>query len=507
MGKKPYDGADNLPLLSTNDAPEREKGGGLYPYWVLFVLTGIYFTNQIDRLVLPFVVSDVRKDISFSDGQYSLLIGYGFSIIFVLVGLLIGPLVDRYNRTVILLVGVIFWSTMTLTTGFAKKYVHLLVTRIGLGIGTALCNPAAFAILSDYFPPEKRTLSNSVYSMSIYLGGGLGSILSGVVAKHDIDKNKDGISWRFMFQLFAFIGFGFSALGIFTLREPTRGRFSKSTSVSKPARKFAISETVQYLMASKTAWRFIVAAGIRNMGGLAFGGFVPSYLRTSYPDNVPLLLMIYGGVTCFFGAAASFGGGAISRKLGERTKRAGAYVSAIGTMIGIPFVLGIMFSHKLIHANNAALAFALSCLALEYLTAEVWGGPSSAIISNILPAGMQGIGFAVYFAMISLIGGAGPEILALFLQEFAPAGVSDTRTYITAFIIVASYTLSSLGFLISSRSVEEDIKVKESVEAHGDIPAVSPTRKVVMIVGIVLLSLLTIALVVLSLVLKPKHTH
>jgi MFS family permease len=452
--------------------------------------------NQIDRLVLPYVQTDMNKTIHFTPAQYALLVGYGFTIFFVVVGIFAGPLADRMNRKVLLMSALVFWSAMMVATGYSTEYWHLLVSRLGLGIGTAACNPAAFSILSDYFPPEKRTVANSVYTMGIYFGGGAGSILAGIIA-----QPGHKLKWELLFQVFGFLGFGIAVVGFLTVREPRRGTFSAAATTAKPSRKFTPRETIRYLMAAKTPWLYFTAAGVRTMGGGAFGGFVPGFLRSSFTDNVPKLLFSYGAITLVCGAAASFGGGAIARRWQATNKRAGALIGAIGAVTSLPFVLGIMYSTDLIAKESSALVFALCCLGLEYLTAEVWGGPASAVVSNILPAGMQGTGFSIYFAVSSLIGGAGPSILGLFLTHVVKdTGVGSTRTLITALVIVATYFLSAVGFVAGTANLQEDIDLKEHVEATGQIPEVSRKRFLAFLAAGLVLAYITIVLIVLSLI-------
>jgi MFS family permease len=492
----------NEPLLGRESAQPHPSTG--YAFYVLFVLFCVYLMNQIDRLVFPFIIADIREDFTVTDGQYGLLVGFGFGIFFVIVGLFVGPLADNFSRRNILVAGLVFWSAMTFFSGLAKSYIHLLLARLGLGIGTAACNPPAFSILSDYFPPEKRTLANSIYTMGIYIGGGASSILAGQIAAQR--GTAHAFSWRSLLKIFGYIGFAIGALAILTVREPRRGTFAKPSAdkKDKEARKFTVRETIRYIMATETCWKYFIAAGIRTMGGNAFGGFVPGYLRTSFPDNIPKLLTSYGLITCIFGATASFGGGAIARRWQAKNTRAGALIGAIGAIASLPFVFGIMFATKIAGVGDSGLALALSCLALEYLTAEVWGGPASAIVSSVLPAGMQGTGFSVYFSISAIIGGAGPQILGLLLQAYASAaGISDVKTYITAFFIVATYVLGALGFILATRNLKKDAALKEEVEVTGVVPELPPLRVLAFKLGAGLLTALTITLVVLSLVLTP----
>jgi len=53
----------------------------------------------------------------------------------VVAGLPLARLADTKSRSVVLLVGVVFWSAMVLLTGFVKTFWQLLLLRIFLGIG------------------------------------------------------------------------------------------------------------------------------------------------------------------------------------------------------------------------------------------------------------------------------------------------------------------------------------------------------------------------------------
>jgi MFS family permease len=62
------------------------------------------------------------------------------------------------------------WSIMTIVSGSAQNFVQLLLARIGVGVGEAGGSPPAHAMISDYFPPEKRSTALSTYSTGIYFG-------------------------------------------------------------------------------------------------------------------------------------------------------------------------------------------------------------------------------------------------------------------------------------------------------------------------------------------------
>ena len=58
---------------------------------------------------------------------------------------------DVWVRRSIIAGGLVAWSAMTALSGLAKSF-PVLACRIGVGIGEAAASPAAFSLLSDYYP-------------------------------------------------------------------------------------------------------------------------------------------------------------------------------------------------------------------------------------------------------------------------------------------------------------------------------------------------------------------
>ena len=81
-----------------------------------------------------------------------------------------GRLADLFNRRNLIAAGVVTWSLLTILCGAASRYWHLLVLRIGVGIGEATLTPAAYSIISDYFPKARCSTALSVFSAGVYFG-------------------------------------------------------------------------------------------------------------------------------------------------------------------------------------------------------------------------------------------------------------------------------------------------------------------------------------------------
>jgi MFS family permease len=81
-----------------------------------------------------------------------------------------GILADRYSRKWLLVTACVVWSAMQYAAGYFESFAVFVAMRVGQGVTMSVCNPAAFSLIRDYFPPENRSTANSIYSSGIYVG-------------------------------------------------------------------------------------------------------------------------------------------------------------------------------------------------------------------------------------------------------------------------------------------------------------------------------------------------
>jgi len=135
-----------------NSATEKPIYSEGYKKYVLYVLTGVYIFNFIDRQILVILQESIKADLDLSDTQLGLLTGLAFALFYVTLGIPIARLADTTNRKKIIAWSLAVWSAMTVVSGRALNFSQLLLARIGVGIGEAGASPAAHSMISDYFP-------------------------------------------------------------------------------------------------------------------------------------------------------------------------------------------------------------------------------------------------------------------------------------------------------------------------------------------------------------------
>ncbi|MDP5070256.1 MAG: MFS transporter, partial [Congregibacter sp.] len=149
------------------DNPYRTKRASWY---ALCLLTIVYSFNFIDRQLLAILQESIKADLDLSDSQLGLLTGFAFAIFYVTAGIPIARWADRGNRRNIVSLSLFIWSFMTALSGFVQNYTHLLLARIGVGVGEAGGSPPSHSIISDIFPPDRRATAIGFYSMGVSIG-------------------------------------------------------------------------------------------------------------------------------------------------------------------------------------------------------------------------------------------------------------------------------------------------------------------------------------------------
>ena len=238
--------------MSNRSERDEPAVGGRYARYVTAVLVVVYIFNFIDRQIVTILAEEIKADIGISDAQIGFLYGTAFAVFYALFGLPLGKLADTWTRKNIIAIGLGFWSLMTALSGTARGFAALATYRVGVGIGEASATPAAFSMLSDYFPPRLRATVLAIYSSGIYIGAGIGIFLGGWIvdgwnsAYPDPGLAPFGLKgWQAAYLAVGLPGL-LLAVWVFTLREPRRGQ---SEGIVTPTHPHPFRASARELMA------------------------------------------------------------------------------------------------------------------------------------------------------------------------------------------------------------------------------------------------------------------
>src|SRR3954451_7353366 len=148
----------------------------------LAVLFLINVLNFYDRQALGAVIEPLRHEFHLTDQQLG-AIPTAFVIVYALAGIPLGRLADRWSRRRLLAIGVSVWAALTALGGASTGYAMLFATRLGVGVGEAVCAPAATSWIGDIVPPHGRSRALAGFMMAVPVGIMLSFVASGPVAR------------------------------------------------------------------------------------------------------------------------------------------------------------------------------------------------------------------------------------------------------------------------------------------------------------------------------------
>ena len=429
--KSPDDDAD------TTNTPYTQP---FYRYYVLAVLTVVYVFNFVDRQLLVILQEPIKAELNLSDTQLGLLTGFAFALFYVICGIPIARWADKGNRRTIIALALTIWSVMTAMCGLAANYTHLLLARVGVGVGEAGGSPPAHSMISDIFKPKNRALALSVYSIGIYIGILIGFAAGGFLA--------DAFSWRLAFFVVGIPGVALALLVLLTVREPIRGWSEGDTKAVEPAPPIG---DVARLLWSRISFRHIaLAASMQAFIIYGIGNWLPSYFLRTYELDIGTIGAWMALTTGFGGGLGSFCGGWMADKFGAKDVRWYLWVPAILASLLVPVQLAILLSGE--------VYFALIMTAPFHFLSAAYLGAVLAVSHNLVNGRMRAMTSAVLFFVLNLIGlGLGPVIVGFLSDVFTRNGMVAPLG--TAMLICGTVAAiwSVTHYILAANKVREDI--------------------------------------------------
>ncbi|MEO8778649.1 MAG: MFS transporter [Rhodanobacter sp.] len=372
------------------DSQAAGKGVGRYKWWALFLLILTYASNFMDRIVVATVGQAMKLDLDLSDLQLGLLGGMAFAFFYAVLGIPLARLSERFNRVKIIAACTLLWSAMTTLCGFAQHYTHLLLFRIGVGVGEAGSTPAAHSLLADYFPSGRRGTAFALYSLGVPIGAIIGAFGGGWIVQN--------IGWREAFIYMGAPGIVLAALVLFTVREPERG----STDSLVGAAAVPPFRAVLRLLARKSTFLHL-AFGCALIGFANFGinMFIPIFYSRVFHMSYAQAGLAFGVITGVGSLIGTMLGGYLADWAGKRDARWYLWVVAIGVGVAAPLYMLAFIQSSWLVSVVMMLVFG----SFMYM----WYGPTFAIAYTLVGARMRASCSAIILLITTLLGqGLGP---------------------------------------------------------------------------------------------------
>jgi MFS transporter, Spinster family, sphingosine-1-phosphate transporter len=373
----------------------------LQPRTALIVLTALNLLNYADRNVLFAVQPLVQDEFHLSNAQIGYLTS-AFLGFYMVAAPFVGPLADRYSRKIIIVLGALFWSGLTLLTAVTHTYTELLIRHTLVGVGEATFVTIAPTFVADLFAENMRGRILGVFYLAIPVGSAAGYLLGGYLAPH--------YGWRFPFYIAAAPGFAL-ALAVLFLKEPERGQFDSLTETPERGTILGLARNPAFLTATLG-----MAAMTFSLGGIQV--WIPKFLFSERGYSLEAANFAFGIIIVVDGILSSLAGGWLGDYLLPRMKSAYYLVSAASMLAGVPVMIVALFvkGPLMIPAIGVAAFFLLLNTA-----------PLNAAVINSVGAHIRATALAVNIFIIHILGDVpSPTMMGW---------VADKRSLQAAFIL------------------------------------------------------------------------
>ena len=387
-----------------------------YRYYVLALLTLGYVFNFVDRQVMTILIEPIKMEFGASDTQMGLLSGLAFALFYATLGIPVARLADRWSRRNVLAISMTTWSAVTALCATATGFWHLLLLRIGVGIGEAGGTPPSQSLLADYFPPEKRAFAQGILATAPNIGILVGLFGGALIA--------EAYGWRSVFLVFGIPGVLLAILIQLTIKEPLK------VTVSASEEGAGLFSTLGNIFRLPSFAHIMVGVGFTGIAGYGLGVWSPSFLVRVHNMSLVDAGLYLGLIGVFGGGLGTISSGLLVDRLARRDKRWQLWLPAIGIFLALPTQLAFLLwpsEHRLV-VGEVDVPFALVFMGLSAVFASFWIAPSYAAVQNLVPQYWRTQASALMLLAINLLGmGLGPLLVGMLSDLLSQFGDSSVR--------------------------------------------------------------------------------
>jgi MFS family permease len=282
---------------------------------------------------------------------------------------------------------------------------------MAVGVGEASLTPAAYSMISDYFPPARIARPISVFTGSGFIGSGIaliggGAVLAALQAYGPIVLPGLGAlaDWKAAFVIVSLPGLLVALLLWLTVREPPRSE----AFTAAPARPgVAKAELLGFLRERATVViPLFLGLSLLAASQFAIGAWTPSFFIRTFGWTAARIGVAYGLLVSLGGAFGVIAGGWLADRMKARgIVDANLRVPILAALAAAP--LAIAF--PLVSSPTAAIAL----LAPLAVLGPMPFGAGTAAIPALAPNRLRAQLVALYLLVANVVGvGAGPWLVA-----------------------------------------------------------------------------------------------
>jgi putative MFS transporter len=158
------------------------------------LLATCFAADAVDLVMLSYLLAPISHDLVLTGSQPGLAGG----AVFVGVGIgasIAGMISDRFGRRNVLVYSMLIWGSASLMTAFSWDFWSFAACRLLTGIGLGAELPAAYALLAEFMPADRRSSAAGW----MHVGSQAATVLFNVMSFCAVLAIGPALGWRAMF--------------------------------------------------------------------------------------------------------------------------------------------------------------------------------------------------------------------------------------------------------------------------------------------------------------------
>lgn len=326
---------------------------------LLVLLAAVQFTHIMDFMIMMPLGPQLMRDLSMTAAQFSELIA-AYTIMAGVVGLLVAPFIDRFDRRTVLVTAYVGFILGTYGCASSNTVGGLMAARAVCGAFGGVSNATILAIVGDLVPAARRGAAMGIIMTSFSAAAAFGVPFGLFLAQR--------FRWETPFFLLVGIALVVEVLLLLSLPH-VRGHLA-----SGPPPSFRNFLT---LLRDANAWRALLLMVSLVFGHFTIIPFLSPHLvfNMKLPEHLLALVYVLGGLLTI--VTAPWIG-----RLTDRHGRAPVFTVLVSVAAVVIFLLT--------HAGPLPVAGTLLLTGLFFIFASGRYVPAQAVLTSAVPAARRG---------------------------------------------------------------------------------------------------------------------
>jgi len=341
-----------------------------FRWLVMLLIMSLVVINYIDRSAIGYAIGPISESMGISAGQWGLISG-AFSVGYLIVAFLSGPMVDYFGSKKILAISIIIWSLASALTAVASTFFVIFVARVLLGLGEGPGFPAASRVTSRWMPKNEQ-------GFVLSLIGGVGVAGSVLVSGPIVTQLIPRVGWRVTFLILGAVGLLWLVAWMIVFKdEPTlhkrlnAAELAYITEGKSDEEKSPLKAKLEPAKIFANKPLLAIAFGFFSWGYVFWGllYWLPGYLSQTYGLDIKSV-GLFSIVPWATGMVGAFAGGIILNKLHAVSDK--LYPRCVVMAVFVLLAGVCMVPVFLIHSLSVAITFISLGIGCGFVTAGFW---------------------------------------------------------------------------------------------------------------------------------------